>query len=53
MEDLLTYRTELETGQLVGNHADAYQTFFTVKETPVRGRKVLFNKEAIQKYRNR
>ena len=53
MEDLLTYRTELETGQLVSDHADAYQTFFTVKETPVRGRKVLFNKEAIQKYSNR
>ena len=53
MKDLLTYKTELETGQLVSNHADAYQTFFTIKETPVRGRKVLFNKEAIQKYCNR
>ncbi|MDI3543124.1 MAG: hypothetical protein PWP57_727 [Candidatus Atribacteria bacterium] len=53
MEDLLTYKTELETGQLVSNHVDAYQTFFTIKETPVRGRKALFNQEAIQKYRNR
>ncbi|KUK38761.1 MAG: Transposase IS4 family protein, partial [Synergistales bacterium 54_24] len=52
-EDLLTYKEELERGELVSDHADAYQTFFTVKETPVRGRKVLFNKEAIQKYRNR
>ncbi len=34
-------------------HEDAYQTFFTIKETPVRGRKILYNNEAIQKYRNR
>jgi transposase len=43
----------LETGLLVTGHEDAYKNFFTVKETPVRGRKVLFNNEAIQQYRNR
>lgn len=51
-EELLTYKEELEGGQLVSSHEDAYKTFFTIKETPVRGRKVLFNNEAIQKYRN-
>jgi len=52
-EELLGYKEELETGRLVSEHEDAYKTFFIVKETPVRGRKVLFNNEAIQKYRNR
>ena len=52
-EELLAYKEELETNRLVKAHEDAYKTFFTVKETPVRGRKVLFNNEAIQKYRNR
>ncbi|MDD2504632.1 MAG: transposase [Clostridia bacterium] len=51
-EELLSYKQELESGQLVKEHEDAYQTFFTVKETPVRGKKVLFNNQAIQKYRN-
>lgn len=52
-EELLAYKKELETGLLVKDHEEAYKTFFTVKETPVRGRKVLFNNEVIQKYRNR
>lgn len=51
-EELLTYKEELESGQLVSSHEDTYKTFFTIKETPVRGRKVAFNNEAIQKYRN-
>lgn len=50
-EELLTYKEELETGQLVSAHEDAYKAFFIVKETPVRGRKVLYNNEAIQQYR--
>jgi hypothetical protein len=40
------------SGRFERNAQDAYKTFFTIKETPVRGRKVLFNNEAIQKYRN-
>lgn len=51
--ELLALKDELETGRLVRDHEEAYQRFFTVKETPVRGRKVLFNNETIQKYRNR
>jgi len=52
-EDLLTYKEELERGELVSDHADTYQTFFTVEETQARGRKVLFDKEAARRYRNR
>lgn len=52
-EELLTYKEELESGQIISGHEDAYKTFFTIKETPVRGRKVFFNNEAIEKYRNR
>ncbi|MEW5920147.1 MAG: transposase [Bacillota bacterium] len=50
-EELLNYKKELETGQLISTHEDAYKAFFIIKETPVRGRKVLFNNEAIQQYR--
>jgi len=52
-EELLTYKEELESGQLVSGHEDAYKAFFTIKETPVRGKKVLFNNDAIQQFRNR
>lgn len=52
-EELLVCKQELETGNLVIAHEDMYKTFFTIKETPVRGRKVLFNNEVIEKYRNR
>jgi hypothetical protein len=52
-EELMGYQEELESGILIKEHEDAYRTFFTIKETPVRGRKVLFNNENIQKYRNR
>jgi len=52
-EELLGYKEELEKGLVVSGHEDAYKTFFIVKETPVRGRKVLFNNEAIEKHRNR
>ncbi len=52
-EELLACKEELETGRPVPEHEEAYQKFFFVKETPVRGQKVLFNNEAIAKYRNR
>ena len=51
-EELLGYREELEKGLVISGHEEAYKTFFTVTETPVRGRKVSFNKEAIAKHRN-
>jgi transposase len=51
-EELLTYKEELESGQLVSGHEEFYKEFFIVKETPIRGRTVTYNNEAIQKYRN-
>ena len=51
MEELLNYKEELETRKLINTHEDAYKSFFIIKETPVRGRKVLFNNQAIQQYR--
>ena len=35
-EELLAYKEELEKGLLVKEHEEAYKTYFTVKETPVR-----------------
>jgi len=52
-EELLACKQELETDNLVIAHEDMYKTFFTIKETPVRGRRVLFNNEVIEQYRNR
>lgn len=51
-EELLGYKQELEGENLVTSHEAAYKTFFTIKETVVRGRQVAFNHEVIQKYRN-
>ncbi|MGI6387776.1 MAG: IS1634 family transposase [Desulfomonilia bacterium] len=52
-EELLDSKEELESGNLAAGHEDACQTFFTVKETPARGRRVSFNPETIQQNRNR
>lgn len=52
-EELLGYKEELEQGVVITGHEEAYKTFFIVKETPVRGRRVLFNNDAIEKHRNR
>jgi len=51
--ELLEYKEELESGNLVKEHQDAYDTFFIIKDTPVRGRKVSFNNDMVQKYRNK
>ncbi len=51
--ELLEYKKELESGSLVKEHQDAYDTFFIIKDTPVRGRKVSFNNEMVQKYRKK
>lgn len=51
-KELLGYKDELESGKLVKVHREAYKTFFVVHETPVRGRKVCYNNEAIEKYRS-
>ena len=50
---LLLCRQELETGQLNPAHELDYEQYFMVKETPVRGRQVDYNDEAIKTYRNK
>lgn len=50
---LLLCRQELETGQLNPVHEQDYEQYFIVKETPVRGRQVDYNDEAIKTYRNK
>ena len=52
-EELLGYKADLEQGLSISGHEEAYKAFFTVKDTPVRGRKVIFNNEAIREHRNR
>ena len=52
-EELLAYKEELESGQLVKNHEEYYQRYFIIKETPKRGCKIQYNNEAIHKHRNR
>ncbi len=53
IDDLLTYKTELESGKIIKKHEHYYQQFFIVKETPKRGLKISYNNEAIEAYRNR
>lgn len=52
-EKLVTYKEELESGNLVKEHLDAYELFFIVKMTPKRGAKVIYNDESVSKYINR
>jgi transposase len=52
-EQLLGYKKELESGELVKEHAVAYKTFFIVKTTPKRGTKVSFNDEAVRQFMSR
>lgn len=52
-EELLTYKEELKSGQIVKNHEEYYQRYFIIKETPKRGLKIEYNNDAIQKHRKR
>lgn len=52
-QELLAYKEELEKEKLLKEHEEYYKRYFVVKETPKRGRKILYNHEAIQKQRNR
>ena len=42
---------ELSSGKQRSEHKGCYDQFFTVKETPKRGRKVEYKQEAIDKHR--
>lgn len=52
-EKLLEYKEELLTGNEVKEHETYYERYFIVKDTPIRGRKVRFNQEMVDRYRNR
>lgn len=52
-ENLLAYKAELETDHRVKAHESFYQRYFIIKDTPVRGRQVRFNSDAVQAHRNR
>jgi transposase len=51
--DLLLWKEELESGHMNERHKEQYAEFFTVKETPKRGRKVSFDNEEIERHRDK
>lgn len=50
---LLSYKKELESGQRVLEHEEAYKNFFICHETPKRGLKVTYNDTAIEAARKK
>lgn len=52
-EDLVGYKKELESGDIVTAHQEAYDAFFVIKTTPKRGIRVSYNDEAVSQYINR
>lgn len=52
-EKLLAYKEELESDNRVKEHESYYQRYFITKDTPVRGKQVKFNSDAVQAHRNR
>jgi len=49
-EELFKYKEELESEKQNGKHQLAYDTYFIIKTTPKRGRKVTFNMPAVNQY---
>jgi transposase len=52
MQKLRALKDELEDDKLVESHRALYDRYFIVRETPVRGRSVKYNDEAIQEFIN-
>jgi transposase len=50
---LIALKEELESGNTIDKHEPLYERYFIMTETPKRGRKVEYNNDAIEKYRNR
>jgi len=50
---LLAYKEELESKNLIKEHQSAYNEFFIIKDTPKRGRKITYNDRAVSQYINR
>jgi transposase len=49
-EELLGYKAELESGTLVKEHQEAYDTFFVVKTTPKRGTQISYNNSNVSEH---
>ena len=52
-EELVGYKKELESGNLINAHQEAYDAFFVIKTTPKRGTQVSYNDQAVSQYINR
>jgi transposase len=50
---LLDCKQELDSGKPTAEHQDIYDEFFVISATPVRGKKVSYNTEAVNKHINR
>ena len=50
---LLDCKDELESGKPKAEHQDIYDSFFVITATPVRGKKVSYNAEAVSQFINR
>ena len=50
---LLDCKEELESGKPKAEHQDIYDEFFVITATPVRGKKVSYNTEAVNQHINR
>ena len=48
--DLLLYKSELESGNVIAAHQEAYDEFFIIKTTPKRGKKISYNSDAVNRY---
>lgn len=47
------WKTELESKQEINGQPKDYEKYFIIKETPVKGRKVFINSEAVETFRNK
>lgn len=50
MAKLRSLKDELEDNRLIESHSDLYNQYFIVKDTPARGRKVIYNNDRIQEF---
>lgn len=52
MQKLQRYKEELDSNKPIEEHKSTYDKYFTIKETPKRGKKVSYNQDAIDEYLN-
>lgn len=49
-KELLEYKEELESGNLIEEHQEAYDRFFIIKTAPKRGAKISYKTKAVHEY---